>query len=179
MMILNGGQDERFEQLYRKYYGRVYRFFHRTLRVADDEAHDLAQETFKRIYEAFETYRGEAEWAFIEITARNVYRNWIRGFEAKKRKAIMVYLDDPEITIDAAAPEEPDYADREESARRTQQVLEAVRELPEGQQQCLRLYIAGFKYTEIAATLHISVDAVKSRLRDAKKYLRGRLGDKS
>lgn len=176
MTIRNGGQDEEFERLYRKHYGRVYRFFHHTLHVADDEAHDLAQETFKRIYEAFGTYRREAEWSFIEKTARNVFRNWIRAAHTKKREMVLVDIDDPELLFDPPAPEEPDYADRDEAGRRTRQILEAIRELPEGQQQCLRLFIVGQKYTEIAKTLGISVDAVKSRLRDAKKYLRGRLG---
>jgi DNA-directed RNA polymerase specialized sigma24 family protein len=39
------------------------------------------------------------------------------------------------------------------------------------------LWLNEFTYDEIAKFLRISVDAVKSRLRDAKKFLRARLGD--
>ncbi|HEX8616687.1 MAG TPA: RNA polymerase sigma factor [Thermoanaerobaculia bacterium] len=182
MTILKGGggrDDERFDALYRKFYGRTYRYFRRA-RVADDEAHDLAQETFKKIYQAFAGYRGEAEWGFIEKTAKRTLLNWIRARHTQSRSATaMIEIDDPEQIFDPPAPEEPDFADRDAAERRRRAVVKAVTELPEGQRESLRLFILGFKYTEIAKALNTSVDAVKSRLRDAKKHLRARLGDKS
>ena len=36
----------------------------------------------------------------------------------------------------------------------------------------------GLSYDEIQKTLGITLDAVKSRMRDAKRYLRERLGEK-
>src|ERR1044071_1207562 len=104
-MTIHG--DGRFEALYRKNFSRVYRFY-RAYGVADDEAQDLAQETFKRIFESFDRYRGEAEWAFIETTARNVLFNWVRAAKTAKRSAEMVAIDDPELMIDPPAPPEPD-----------------------------------------------------------------------
>ena len=59
---------------------------------------------------------------------------------------------------------------------RRNSLYEAAAELPEGQKQCLGLWLGGFKYDEVAAVLGLTVDAVKSRLRDAKKQLRVRLG---
>jgi RNA polymerase sigma factor (sigma-70 family) len=176
MTIHNG--DERFEALYRKHFSRVYRFY-RAYGVADDEAQDLAQETFKRIYESFDRYRGEAEWAFIETTARNVLFNWVRAAKTAKRSAELVAIDDPELMVDPPAPEEPDYAERQHAETRRRQVVQAVAALPAGQRECLRLWMLGFKYNEIATILRTTIDAVKSRLRDAKKQLRERLGDES
>ena len=74
------------------------------------------------------------------------------------------------------APEEPDYAERQHAALLRRNLHDAVAALPDGQRQCLSLWLAGFKYDQIGKTLRITVDAVKSRLRDAKKQLRARLG---
>jgi RNA polymerase sigma factor (sigma-70 family) len=177
MIIRTGGgsRDERFETLYRKYYGRVYRFFRKF--GPDDEAQDLAQETYKRIYETFAQYRGEAEWAFIETTARNVLLNWVRARKTAKRSAETVDIDGPGFDNDPPAPPQPDYAERQEAEMRKARLWAAIAELPEGQRQCIELWLSDAKYEGIGKTLGISVDAVKSRLRDARKALRARLGE--
>ena len=41
----------------------------------------------------------------------------------------------------------------------------------------MQLWLDEFTYDEIAKFLRITVDAVKSRLRDARKMLRAKLGD--
>ncbi|HEV7919223.1 MAG TPA: RNA polymerase sigma factor [Thermoanaerobaculia bacterium] len=173
-----GSRDELFEAIYRKYYARVWRLY-RSSKVADDEAHDLAQDTFKRFYEHMPQFRGETEavWSFLQVTARRLLLNRIRARLTGKRNGLHVDLDDPDLAFELAAPEEPDYAEREHQTLRRNRVRQAVAELTEGQQQVLRLWVQGLKYTQIAETLRVSVDAVKSRLRDAKKHLRARLGD--
>src|SRR3954451_2487785 len=172
----NGGNDERFETLYRKYYGRVYRFFLR-FRVADDQAQDLAQECFERIYKTFAQYRGEAEWSFIETTARRVLLNWVRARKTAKRNAKIEELDHPDFNGDPPAPDGPDLASRQEDELRRARLRAAIDELPEGQRQCIELWLGDAKYDGIAKILGITVDAVKSRLRDARRALRTRLGE--
>jgi RNA polymerase sigma-70 factor (ECF subfamily) len=173
-----GGRDDWFETIYRKYYGRVWRYY-RSFRVADDEAHDLAQDAFKRFYEHMHQFRGEPEavWSFLKTIAHNIYLNRIRARATGKRNGTVIDIDDPDVGFDLAAPEEPDLPEREYQALRRKRVREAIAELSEGQQQVLRLWVRGLKYTQIAAALRVSVDAVKSRLRDARKHLRARLGD--
>ena len=166
--------DERFEALYRKYYGRVYRFFRSSL-SDDQDAQDHAQETFKRIYETFAQYRGESEWSFIQTTAQNLLFNTIRARNTKKRKGDMVDLDD--LRDGPPAPPEIDLADRQEAEMRRARLWAAIAELPEGQRQCMELWLSEIAYEPIAATLGITIDAVKSRLRDARKALRARLGE--
>lgn len=181
MTSSNGGgsrDDGRFDALYRKHYGRVYRYF-RGAGVADDEAQDLAQETFRKIYEKFEQNRGEGDATFVKTTAKNVLLNRVRDRSAQKRSAPLVFLDDPELTFDVAAPAEPDYADRQEAERRQRQVAAAIEDLTPGQRECLKLRMEGLQYNEIAKKLAISEDAVKSRLRDALRFLRAQLGEKS
>ena len=180
MRIRNGysDQDERFRSLYQKYYWRVVRFYVRAFRFAEEDGEELAQEAFLRFYEAMDEYRGDAEWAFFETIARNVAYNRIRSTKTRKRSGQVVAIDDPQVAGNQpAAPEEPDYAERQQAALRRRQVHEAILELPTGQRECVQLWLDDFKYGEIARALRTSVDAVKSRLRDAKRILRARLGD--
>ena len=170
-------RDDRFEAIYRKYFGRIYRYYRR-VGVGDDEAQDLAQDVFKRFFEAMDRYRGEAEWAFLETTALNVLRNYVRARKAAKRSARMVELDDPDFHDEPAAPEAPDYAERQHEALRSQRLHAAIAELSPGQRQCLKLWLDDLQYDEIADALRITIDAVKSRLRDAKRILSARLGEK-
>lgn len=168
-------RNERFEAIYRRFYARVHRFY-RTCDVADEEAHDLSQDAFKRFYEKFDLYRGEAGWSYLEAIARSVLYNWLRAQKTVKRSVALVEIDDPEIVFDPPAPEQLDYADRQEVQARRARLAHAVAELAQGQRDCLRLRIQGLAYEEIATALRVSVDAVKSRLRDAKRHLRERLG---
>jgi len=181
VMIVNGGgpYDERFEAIYRKCYGRVYRYF-RTNRIADDEAHDLSQDTFKRLYERMDQIRNDDPWPFLATIAKTVLLNRVRARLTQKRSATMVEIDDPELLFaEPAAPAELDYADRQADEALWERVRRAVASLPPGQRESLRLWIEGFQYNEITKILGISMDAVKSRLRDAKRYLREQLGEKS
>jgi len=171
------GLEERFQALYRKYYMRVVRFYVRAFRVSQEDAEELTQDAFVRFYEALDEYRGEAEWAFLETIARNVAYNRIRSRNTAKRNAPTVNIDDRDRYHEPQAAPEPDYADRQEEVLRRKRLHEAITALTPGQQRCLELWLAEKTYEEIAAALRITVDAVKSRLRDAKKYLRARLGD--
>jgi len=180
MRIRNGNtdQDERFRALYQKYYWRVVRFYVRAFRFSEEDAEELAQEAFLRFYEAMDEYRGDAEWAFFETIARNVAYNRIRSTKTHKRNGQTIAIDDPQLIGNQPhAPEGPDYAERQHAAVRRRQVYDAIAERPPGQRECVQLWLDDFKYDEIATALRISMDAVKSRLRDAKKQLRSKLGD--
>lgn len=168
--------DARFEALYRKYYGRVYRFF-RGYGLADDQAQDLAQATFTRIYESFDQYRGEAEWGFIQTTARNELLNSIRSRKTAKRNADVQSIDEVLTSEEPRVEEGPDLAERQQSQLRKARLWAAIAGLPEGQRQCMELWLSEAKYEGIARTLGITVDAVKSRIRDAKRSLRSTLGE--
>jgi RNA polymerase sigma-70 factor (ECF subfamily) len=170
--------DDRFHVLFVKYYRRVVVFFVRGFHLSDDDARDLAQDTFTRFFQAMDEYRGEAEWAFLEEIARNVGLNRVRSLNTAKRRGRTMNIDDPDVARRVpAAPSGPDYADRQHHANQRQRLHDAIAQLPSGQRQCVQLWLEDFKYDEIAKTLRISPDAVKSRLRDAKRLLRERLGD--
>lgn len=174
-----GGHDreERFRSLYQRFYRRVVRYLIRAFRFSEEDAEELAQEAFVRFYESMDEYRGDAEWTFFETIARRLAINRIRYGNTAKRNAKTVALDDPESNHEPPAPPEPDYADRLEHEDRRRRLYEAVDQLPPGQRQCMLLYLDEMTYEEIARAMRISLDAVRSRLRDAKRLLRSRLGD--
>ena len=181
MFIVDGGGpfDDEFEKLYRKHYARVWRYF-RTNSVSDDEAHDLAQDAFKRLYERMGQIRNDDPWPFLASIAKTVLLNRVRARQTQKRSATMIPIHDPELfNMEPAAPEERDYADRQAEEVLWEKVRTAVLSLPAGQRDCLRLWIEGLKYNKIAKVLGITLDAVRSRLRDAKRYLREQLGEQS
>jgi RNA polymerase sigma-70 factor (ECF subfamily) len=176
MTARDGGSD-RFKALYETYYWRIVRFLMRAFRLSQEDAEDLAQDVFMRVFRTIEDYRGDAKWAFLETTARNLGINRVRGLKTKKRNAKTVELDDPQVNFEPEAAAGVDYAERENAALRRKQLHDAIAALPDGQRQCIQLYLDDFKYDEIARILRISPDAVKSRLRDARKLLIARLGD--
>jgi RNA polymerase sigma factor (sigma-70 family) len=171
-------KDERFEAIYRHNYGFVYRLF-RACRVSDDESHDFAQDTFKRLYEKFDQFRGidGNVKGFLRKIAMTVLLNSIRDRKAAKRGPVPLSIDAPDFSAEPAAPEGPGLAEREQQQLRSKRLRGAVAELSDAQRQCLTLRVKGFKYEEISEALKITMDAVRSRLRDAKKHLRARLGD--
>lgn len=171
-------RNERFRSYYQKYYWRIVRFYERVFRCSREDAEELTQDAFVRFYRAMDEYRGDAEWAFFEKIARNVAYNRIRAVKTGKRNMKTVDIDDPDVANNVPrASEGPDYAERQEAALKVKLLHDAIAQLPPGQRECVRLWLAGFKYDEIARALRITMDAVKSRIRDAKKLLRARLGD--
>lgn len=163
-----------FDTMYRKYYLRVLRYFMRAFHLSQEDAEELTQDTFMRFFRALHEYRGEAEWAFLETTARNVGLNRVRANNTQRRNGITVDLEDREVF--AALSTEPNYVERDELARQRKLLYDAIDQLPKAQRQCLLLSLEGFRYTEVARTLRVTPDAVKSRLRDAKRTLRAKLG---
>lgn len=163
-------QETRFTAAYRRYYTRVVRYYTRALGFSQEEASDLAQQAFSRFHEALEHYRGEAEWAFLQTVVRNVAYNRVRSLKSASRSAQVVSIEDARAKRQASDP--LDHAAREAEALRRKQLHDAIAVLPEGQRHVIQLWLDGFHYTDIAHALGISLDAVKSRLRDAKRHLR-------
>ena len=177
MAIRNGdrAKNDLFTSLYEKYYRRIVSFYVRSFDLSRDDAKELAQDVFVRFYEGMDQYRGEAEWTFLERTARHLVYNRYRSGKTKKRNADLVGLDDLKFGSGPAG-EEPNYEARQEELLRKKALHEAIAALPPGQRQAMDLRMQGFSYEEIAVALRTSADAVKSRIRDAKKLLSRRLG---
>jgi RNA polymerase sigma-70 factor (ECF subfamily) len=180
MTTPDDGEDRNdlFRFLYKRYYARMLRYFRQVFRLSEADAQELSQDSFLRFYRAMGEYRGEAEWALLETIARNVGYNRVRSVTTAKRGRIRPEsLDDPDERNDPPDLGQRHPIDTMIETERLRRMREAITGLPAGQRQCLQLYLEDFSQEEISRTLQISIVAVKSRIRDAKRALRERLGD--
>lgn len=175
-----GGGDDLFRSIYNRYYARMLRYFRRSFHVSDEDAEELTQDSFVRFYRTLAEYRGEAEWALLEKIAQSVGLNRVRSLNTIKRGAVKPEsLDDSDHPDNHPQAKQAHPVDRMIDAERRTRMWKEIVDLPKGQRQCLQLWLEDMSYEEISRVLRISLDAVKSRIRDAKRLLRERLGEEA
>ncbi len=158
------GSESAFKELLDRHQGAVYQLAHRFL-SDPNEAEDIAQETFLRLYRAADRYKPQASLrTYLFRIAKNLCIDFIR----KKRPEPMEHL--PE-TMDQDSP-----LDQLERAQTMQVILDAIDALPENQRMAILLrHNSGLRYLEIADVMELTVSAVESLLVRARKTLRQRL----
>jgi RNA polymerase sigma-70 factor, ECF subfamily len=143
-----------------------------------NEALDLSQEVFLRVFRTIHRFRGQSALrTWIYRIAVNQARNRMRWWR-RRRRGQQVSLDD-HVRAHGELPTEssgasPDrvYRQREVAAR----IQEALAALPFDQRTAIVLReIDGLSYEEIAFSLGVAVGTVKSRLARARETLRGAL----
>jgi RNA polymerase sigma-70 factor (ECF subfamily) len=152
----------------RRVFGLAYRF---TGRV--DEAEDLTQEIFIKVYKTLDRYR-EADGSF-QAWLMAVARNHAIDHYRRRKQELLRRTEDPEILETATAPEEHPVVglERQERARL---VHRGLRTLPADLRLPLILCdLQGLPYDEIAATLQVPLGTVKSRINRARLELAKRL----
>jgi len=167
-------------ELYEQYYERVVRYLVRKHQFTPDEARDLAQDVFVRVFKSMEKTPIAAPWLFLKTAAHNRAVNEIRSRGIRRRTESGSADAIPglhEVLLKdfwtAETPPSPEI--QAMLHERSAQLHEEIDNLPASLQPCLRLWLEGLAYEEIAIALHLSVDAVRTRLRDAKKLLGERL----
>jgi RNA polymerase sigma-70 factor (ECF subfamily) len=139
-----------------------------------DEALDLSQEVFLRVFRTIRTFRGQSSlrtWIY-RIAINQVHNR--RRFWSRRRRADQVSLDEHtaahgELLCDADTTPERLLA-RKELAARLQKALDR---LPFDQRTAIVLReIDGLSYSEIAYSLDVAIGTVKSRLTRARGTLR-------
>lgn len=147
---------------------------------SQQEAEDLTQEVFLKVYRKIGSFRFESSfstWFYRIVT--NTWKNAVRGQQTVKRRKESVSLDaleEPEL--ETAGQAEPDGLnesplDKVLSEERTLVLRTALEELPDRMRQCVILRIGqGLKYSEIAELMQISVETVKWQLREAHRRLK-------
>jgi RNA polymerase sigma-70 factor, ECF subfamily len=177
MLAFQQGDEPSFQELVERNHARVIGLVHRFVGDSND-AEDLAQEVFLRIYRARQSYQPTARfstWMF-RITA-NVSLNALRS-RATRRDDVSIsqICDDGEGQ--AAMPDlacaMPDQHLHQQELR--EKVQEAIHTLPEKQQVAVILNkYEGMSYADIARTIGCSTMAVKSLLARARDNLKDRL----
>jgi RNA polymerase sigma-70 factor (ECF subfamily) len=145
-----------------------------------NEALDLSQEVFLRVFRTIHTFRGQSSlrtWIYRIVVnqARNRQRWWRRRHRAQQvslDQHIRDHGDVPE-TSDGGSPDR--MLGRKQLAERIRLALDR---LPFDQKTAIVLReIDGLSYEEIGFSLGIAVGTVKSRLARAREGLRAQLRD--
>src|SRR5579859_2932995 len=155
-----GGDLEAFEELIRRMQRRVYGFAFQHLRDLD-EAQDLSQEIFVKLYrnlDRFDQSRPFEPW-FWKLAA-NTAINY-------RRKRVPTPTD--RMADDAASPER---------AQHDPALVEALAELdPSYRMPLLLHYYADLSLEQVAMSLSLTIPAIKSRLHRARALLRNALAE--
>ena len=158
------GQTDQYRLLVEKYQNPVFRIIFKIV-GNDDDARDLTQDVFVKIYESLHQYNsGYKFFSWVYRTAINK----ALLFERREKKFLSI---DGNTDQFMQIPEQRmDYESRDELLNR------AINGLTEHYRTVVLLkYYAGLSYADISRILGIPEKTVKSRLFDARKILKDRL----
>lgn len=177
-----------FDRLFAEFYDSVVWFFRRH-GFLEHEALDLAQETFLKVHQGAEGFRGDSDVkTWIYVIAANVYRNEIRRRRAQRRDAMTLSLDRPDDPGGGSVSAErstavavPGRQLEEVFARyELRRVVDLVPRLPPRMRRIFKLRMGQDRsYQEIAELMQVSIQTVKSQIHQARRRLEGLLGEPS
>jgi RNA polymerase sigma-70 factor (ECF subfamily) len=142
-----------------------------------DEALDLSQEVFLRVFRTLSSFRGQSAlrtWIYRIVInqVRNRQRWWRR-----RHRSEQVSLDEHVTKCGEMESTQAVLPDRQLASKETAaQIWQALEKLPFDQRTALVLReVDGLRYEEIAFTLGVAVGTVKSRLTRARQAMRADL----
>lgn len=176
------GDLDSFNQLVLRWERRIYALAYRTI-GREEEARDIAQETFLRAFRAIRGFKGQAKFSsWLYRIALNLCHDWMR----RERRSPIVHLPEGpgspgsesvmDLVVDQPSPAEPidDTVSRREITR---SVARAMALLPEEQRTAIILKeYHGLTFQEIADLLECPLSTVKTRLYQGLAVLRRELG---
>jgi RNA polymerase sigma-70 factor (ECF subfamily) len=172
----NAGREESFRLLFNRFYRPLFRFFERR-GFSTEECQDLIQETFLRVHQGMDAFRGEARWEhWLFRIAANTAVKALRHRGAVKRSGQAVPLE--EMGEEGSPPTQAAALRRLLGQEMKELLSQAVAGLPPQMRRCVRLRVfQELDYEEIAEILQISPSTVKVQLFKARKRLLKELGD--
>lgn len=167
MLEAAAGSDIAFAELVRRHQNSLLNFF---LRMGvHNDAGDLVQETFVRVYKARSRYRPAAKFTtFLYVLARHVWAD--RG-----RKVKMLVRLEQSLKVDAEIGDGRTTPPASTGGMDVQAALGRLS--PKLREVIVMNVYQGLRYQEIAEVLEIPLGTVKSRLNLAVQELRGMFDD--
>ena len=181
MLDVKAGDEQSFDLLLHRYRTPLVNFLYRMVR-SREQAEDLAQEVFIRVYRAREEYVPSAKFTtWLFRIATNLALNSIRDHRHQK---LEISMDAPVIADAEDGDEKPfEVADKHPTIEqemveedRKNMIRHAIEKLPEKQRAAVLLHkYQELDYAEIAKILSVSESALKSLLFRAYETLRVQL----
>ena len=172
------GEINAFDELVKRFEKRVYSFAYRIAGNPDD-AGDVAQEAFIRVFHSIGTFRGDANfttWIYRIVT--NVYLDERKKSKSHRHTSLDEYIELDENAVSRQIVDDSPTPDLVmENKERDMAVQEAICALPDYQRVIVTLYhMQNRSYEEIAEILNLPIGTVKSRLNRARLALAEKLG---
>jgi len=160
---LHAGETAAFEALFRRYYRRIYGLLYR---LAGDEAEDLAQEVFLRLYDRPPMASGTDLGAWLHRVATNLGYNALRA-RSRRRS----YRDLLAKVTGGTGWQHPEPGPEAQAVQTEQQrrVRAALARLKKRQAALLTLRYSGLRYREIAGVLGVAPGSVGTLLARAER----------
>lgn len=162
-VLAAAGDVGAFERLYQRHVARVHSLARRL--IGPDEADEVTQDVFVRVWQKLSTFRGEAAFGtWLHRVAINVILGQRKKLGIRRERFV-----EGEKVLDRlrSNPREVEIGVDFEAA---------IGHLPEGARQILVLHdVEGYKHEEIAKMVGISVGTSKSQLHRARLIMRRHL----
>ena len=160
------GERQAQYELYRRYKDRVYNIAYR-MSNNRQEAEDISQNIFLRVFDKIDSFRGEAAFSsWLYRLAMNVCINHFHSDKKRKEKF-------PGTLSDLQNANSPALKAKEARPHLKPYLEKAIRALPAGYRMVFILYdIEGYPHHEICKMMNISEGTSKSQLHRARKELR-------
>ncbi len=171
---ISQGDQTAFKELFEQYHHLVFNISYR-MSASREEAEDIAQDVFIKIYRSIEKFRGDAKlssWIY-RITVNTCLKR-----QRRKKLENLISLDFLFQDKEKFQPRSPDETPDQqiENLEKEQIVQKAVQSLPERQKTALILHrYENLSYQEIATVMETSLSAVESLLYRAKENLAEKL----
>lgn len=161
-----------WEEILARYHRRVFNLAYQFVGRMD-EAEDLAQEIFFKIFHSLEKYNQGANFQYWII---RVGKNYCIDYYRKKRKERESLVDGVEHLANARSSLSTPQVLLEEKEK-LRAIRESINKLPPILRSCIVLRnLYGYSYQEIARILDIPEGTVKSRINRGRHDLSKRLG---
>lgn len=178
ILAAKGGDEDAFAEIVGRYRNQITNFLYRFLNDYD-EAVDLAQETFVRVYFAIDRYH--TQFAFSTYIYRIATNLAISEIRRRKRRKLLsltgLFQSDEDADVEYQPADERNLPDAdliEDEQSRT--IAKAIAALPEKYRVPILLRdIEGRSYDEIAAIMDLGLGTTKSRISRARGLLKEKL----
>jgi RNA polymerase sigma-70 factor (ECF subfamily) len=164
------GDGEAASELVTLFYQRVFAFLRR-LCSNEEDAEDLTQKTFAKVWSSLATFNGRSSFStWIHGIGYHVYVDWRR-----KGNRLDAKTDEWWEDCVAAGPSPfEDTAERELANR----LYALVEQLEDSSRETVHLhYYQGLSISETAEVLNVATSTVKYRLREALNFMKARAGE--
>lgn len=178
MRRLAEGHEAALDILMERHAERLFHYLVRCLQNEDDAA-DLAQETFVKLYQSRDRFNVEQKFStWLYTIASNLVKDRFRWRARHPEVSLDAENDTTGVSYRDALPQDvPSPAEHIQAGERAEAVRRAVAALPdELRQPFLLAEYEDRSHAEIGAILGCSAKAVETRIYRARQQLRTRLG---